>query len=89
MQFAETWTDLQTVILTKWEREQICILMFICRIWDTNTDEQICQAEIQTDAENKRVDTKREGGEGRIERLGLTYIHWGGHPYIGVDVDTV
>ena len=36
---------------------------------EKGTDEPICEAEIETDGENKRMDTKRE------RRLGLIYIY--------------
>ena len=39
-------------------------------------DELICKAEIETDIENKSMDTKGEGKVGWIGRLGLTYTHY-------------
>ena len=50
---------------------------------ENGTDEPVCRAEIETDVENKHMDSK--GGKRRgvvvvvvgwIGRLGLTWIHW-------------
>ena len=42
--------------------------MHVCGIQKNGTDEPVCKAEIETDVENKQMDTK--GGKGRWDELG-------------------
>ena len=53
--------DLETVIWNEVREKQISYNIFICGLQKNGTDEPICEAEIETDVENKRMDTKREG----------------------------
>ena len=59
--FVETWMDLETVMqneVSQKEKIKYHILMHICGIQKNGTDEPVCKAEIDTDVENKRMDTK-------------------------------
>ena len=57
--FIETWMDLETVIQSEIShKEKSKYHIILCRIQKNDTDELICKAEIETDIENKRVDTK-------------------------------
>ena len=64
--FVETWMDLETVKqseVSQKEKNKYCILTHICGTQKNGTDELVCRAEIDTDVENKRMDTK--GGKWR------------------------
>ena len=59
--FVETWMDLETVKqseVSQKEKNKYCILTHICGTQKNGTDELVCRAEIDTDVENKRMDTK-------------------------------
>ena len=61
--FVETWMDLETVIqseVSQKEKNKYCILMHICRIQKNGIEDLICKAEVETDIENKCIDTKGE-----------------------------
>ena len=66
--FVEMWMDLETVIqseVSQKEKNKYCILTHICGIKKNATDEPVCKAEIETDVENKHMDTKGgSGGQG-------------------------
>ena len=65
------WMDLETVIqseVSQKEKNKYCILMHICGIQKNGVDDLICKAEIETDVENKSMDTK--GGKGGWDELG-------------------
>ena len=58
--FAEKVMDLETVIqseVIQKEKNKCCILTHTCEIQENSIDELICKAEIETDVENKRMDT--------------------------------
>ena len=70
--FVEMWMDLETVIqseVSQKEKNKYHILTHICGIQKNDTDEPVCKAEIDTDVENKRMDTKGER-RGR-DKLGI------------------
>ena len=57
----ERWMDLETVIqseVSQKEKNKYHILTHICGIQKNGTDEPVCKAEIDTDVENKPMDTK-------------------------------
>ena len=61
--------DLEAVIqseVSQKEENKYHILTHICGTQKNGTDEPVCRAEIETDVENKRMDTKggSEGGWG-------------------------
>ena len=61
------------------EKNKYCILTHIYGILKDGTDEPICRAAMETDIENRRVDTKREGEGGKnwesnTETYTLPYI---------------
>ena len=59
--FVEMWMDLETVIqsaVSQKEKNKYRILTHICRIQKNGTDEPDSKAEIETDVENKCMDTK-------------------------------
>ena len=63
--FAEMWMDLESVIhseVSQKEKNKFCIISLICGTHKSDTDELICKAEIETDIENKHMDTNRERG---------------------------
>ena len=63
--FAETWMDLESVIhseVSQKEKNKFCIISLICGTHKNDTDELICKAEIETDIENKCMDTNRKKG---------------------------
>ena len=43
------------------------MLMYICGIQENGVDELICKAEIDTQTENKRMDTKWGRGQNGLE----------------------
>ena len=73
--FAETWMDLETVIqseVRQKEKNKYRILTHICGIQKNGTEEPICKAEIETEVENKRMDTKGWGEKGKgWDKLGV------------------
>ena len=59
--FVETWMDLETVIqseVSQKEKNKYHILMHIYGTQKNGTDELVCKVEIDTDVENKHMDTK-------------------------------
>ena len=59
--FAEMRMNLETVTqseVSQKEKNKYNILMHLCGLQKNGIDELICQAEIKTDIENKRVETK-------------------------------
>ena len=83
--FVEMWMDLETVIqseVSRKEKNKYRILMHICGIQKKGTDEPVCRAEVETDLENKCMDTKggkpRWGGDGGV-------LNW----VIGIDMYTL
>ena len=78
--FVKVWMDIETVIqseVSQKEKNKYCILTHICGIWKNWYRQSYLQSRNRdTDVENKRMDTKGEGGVGWIGRLGLTYIHY-------------
>ena len=65
--FVETWMDLETVIqseVNQKEENKYRILTHICGTQKNGTDEPVCRAEIETDVEDKCMDTKggKRGG---------------------------
>ena len=58
------------------EKNKYCILTHICGISKNGIDDLIRKAEVETDVENKCMDTKGEGGVGGIGRLGLTHTYY-------------
>ena len=63
--FAETWMDLESVIqseVSQKEKNKYRILTHICGIQKNGTDEPMCKAEIETEVQNKCMDTKGVGG---------------------------
>ena len=59
--FVEMWMELETVIqseVSQKGKRKYHILMHICGIQKNGTDELVCNAEIETDVENKCMDTK-------------------------------
>ena len=61
---AETWIDLESVIqsqVSQKEKNKYRMLTHIriCGFQKNGTDEPVCKAEIDTDVENKHMDTKR------------------------------
>ena len=64
--FVEIWVDLETVIqseVSQKEKNKYRILTHIYGIQKNGRDEPVCKAEIDTDVENKCMDTK--GGKRR------------------------
>ena len=83
--FVETWMDLETVIQTEVsqkEKNKYHILTHICGTQKNGTDEPVCRAEIETDVENKHMDTK--GGKPQGDGVGGV-LNWA----IGIDLYTV
>ena len=80
MQFAETWGDLETVLLSEVsqnEKNKQSILMHICGIQKNGIDDFICKAEIDIKVENNYMDTKEERwGMEEIGKLGLTHMYY-------------
>ena len=76
MPFAATWMDIEIIILSEVsqkEKDKYHILMHICGTQKNGTDEPVCRAEIETDVENKRMDTKggkQQGGWWWWDELG-------------------
>ena len=69
--FAEMWMDLETVIqseVSQKEKNKYRVISLICGIQKNDTDEFIYKAEIESDVENKHMDTK--GGSGGWDELG-------------------
>ena len=61
----ETWMDLEAVKdseVSQKEENRYCTLMHIWGIQKNGTEEAVCKAEIETQVENKRMDTR--GGKG-------------------------
>ena len=57
--------DLETVIqseVSQKKKNKYHILMHICGILKNGIDNPICKAEIETDVENKHMDTRGKGG---------------------------
>ena len=64
----DVWMNLGSVIqseVSQKEKNKYCILTHIYGILKDGTDEPICRAAMETDIENRRVDTKREGEGGK------------------------
>ena len=64
--FVETWMNLETVIqseVSQKEKSKYRTSTHICGTQKNGTDELVCRAGIETDAEKKRMDTK--GGKWR------------------------
>ena len=62
------WMNLEPFIqseVSQKEKNKYCILTHIYGILKDGTDEPICRAAMETDIENRRVDTKREGEGGK------------------------
>ena len=62
------WMNLEPIIqseVSQKEKNKYCILTHIYGILKDGTDEPICRAAMETDIENRRVDTKREGEGGK------------------------
>ena len=80
MQFAETWGDLETVLLSEVsqnEKNKQSILMHICGIQKNGIDDFICKAEIDIKVENNYMDTKEERwGMEETGKLGLTHMYY-------------
>ena len=57
MPFAETWMDLETIILSKVSQKEKNkrILTHICEIQKNGRDEPICKAEIETQMQSTNV----------------------------------
>ena len=75
--FVETWIDLEKIIqseVSQKEKNKYRALMHICGIQKNGIDDHTCKAEIETEVENKCMDTK---GERRWEELG----GWDQHTY--------
>ena len=56
------WMDLEIVIqseVRQKEKNKYHILTHICGIQKNVTDEPVCKVEIDTDVENKHMDTKK------------------------------
>ena len=69
--FVEMWMDLETVIqseISQKEKNKYNILTHICGIQKNGTDEPVRKAEIETDVENKHMDTK--GGKQGWDEVG-------------------
>ena len=61
MPFTETWMDLEKVIqreVTQKEKNKYHVISITCGILKNGTDKLICNEEIDTDAENKLMDTE-------------------------------
>ena len=74
MPFAATWMDLETVIqseVSQKEKNKYRILTHICGMQKNGRDEPICKAEIETDIENKHMDTKGGKGGGMNWEIGI------------------
>ena len=79
MLFAELWMDLQSVIqreVSQKEKNKYCLLTHVGGIQKNGTDEPICKAEIQTQAQRTNVWTPRR------ERGWDRWGHWGVDKYI-------
>ena len=77
--FAATWLDLEIVILSeiKSKKYKYHMISLICGIWKKDTNELIYKTERDPQTENKFMVAKgKEGGEGQIRRLGLTYTDY-------------
>ena len=63
--FVEMWMDIENVIQSQKEKIKYSIVMHICGIQKNNIDDIIRKAEIETQTENKCMDTKgkSEGAE--------------------------
>ena len=58
--FSETWMDIECIInseVNQKEKNKYCIFKHICGIYKNGLDDLICKAEIETDIENKCMDT--------------------------------
>ena len=78
MPLAATWMDLEIIILSEISQRQI----YISYMWDlkNNTDNLIYKAEIDSQAQKKKLKTAKEGSRQWVERqiksLILTYTHY-------------
>ena len=49
---------------SKSERENRCVILFICGIQKNGTDDRTCKAEIETHAGNRLIDALGQGRRG-------------------------
>ena len=77
MPFADTWMDLEIIILSKSDRErQISYDISYMRNLKYDTNERLCKTNRSVDIENTFMVTQEESmrvGEGQIKSLGLIY----------------
>ena len=73
MPFAETWMDLETIILSKVSQKEKNkrILTHICEIQKNGRDEPICKAEIETQMQSTNVWTPRKERDGMDLEIGI------------------
>ena len=82
MPFAETWMDLETIILSEvsqMEKDECHMRSLTCEIQKKDPNEIICitETDSQTLKTNSWLQKKSSTGEGWTGGLGLAYVHCG------------